>query len=153
MDTTRTIFANNFVLFEFETIWTDSDSVDEPGDLLILNLASRKPFWMQNRTLADEIQSRVTVFNDDDEPYDFENDYDFRMIDSVMRRMKVESNVIEIIHYGDVDIRSRWDYDYDRIIVGMVEILSKCIGKVLTNLSLAPKYINQKRINFRTQTE
>ena len=133
VDTTRTIFANNFVLFEFETIWTDSDSVDEPGDLLILNLASRKPFWMQKRLLENEIQSRVTALDPHGQPYDFENEYEFWMIDSVMRRMKVGKNKIKIKHYGEVDIRPRLEVIwapgiqpcYDQIIVGTVEIFIK----------------------------
>ena len=67
LDTERTIFDKNFLYLEFEhTVgrqWREilpmhQDFV-ENGDALILNLSSRKPFWIKMHLLEIEIKAKV----------------------------------------------------------------------------------------------
>ena len=85
----------------------------EDDDLLILNLASRKPFWLKKKPLEMEIKARATALDVDGEPYDFDDDR-FGMIYSVFRRMTVKQNEIEIDHHMDMDFR----FGYDTVLIG-----------------------------------
>ena len=107
VDTSRIIFNKNFVMFEFDT-WMNGSAEDD--DLLILNLSSRKQFWLKKKPLEMELKARAQR---NGEPYDFEDDR-FAMIYSVFRRMTVEQNEIVINHHMDMDFR----FGYDSIILG-----------------------------------
>ena len=51
-------FFRNFCLLEFDT-YSVGDSSDSPGDFLILNLVTRKKFWMRRATIASEIREKT----------------------------------------------------------------------------------------------
>ena len=126
MDHTRTIFVNNFVLFEFWTLRSPQDRV-ENGDILILNLASRKPFWMKKILIENEIKSRVIAV-DANGPRPIFDYGRFSMIESVIRRMKLRRNQrIELVHHMDLmdDTRTgaHWPFRYERVYIGMVQII------------------------------
>ena len=110
VDTSRIIFNKNFVMLEFDT-WMNGSAEDD--DLLILNLASRKQFWLKKKPLEMEIKARATALDVDGEPYDFDDDR-FGMIYSVFRRMTVKQNEIEIDHHMDMDFR----FGYDTVLIG-----------------------------------
>ena len=62
LEAARTIFDKNFLFVEFEHPWGNffmHPDLSENGDLLILNLASRKPFWMKKHFLEDEIKAKA----------------------------------------------------------------------------------------------
>ena len=117
VDTSRIIFNKNFVLLEFDTQWDPSTrSWSRPAtvdDLLILNLASRKQFWLKKKPLEMEIKARATALDLDGEPYDFDDDR-FAMLYSVFRQMTVKQNEIVIDHHMDMDFR----YGYDNVLIG-----------------------------------
>ena len=93
-------FLSSLVLLEFNrNHFTVKNHFTEHDDLLILNLASRKPFWLKKKPLEIEIKARVTAL---DAKWDF-NDENFAIKDSYFRQMNVKQNKIEIKHHMNLD--------------------------------------------------
>ena len=64
-----------------------------PGDLLILNLATRKKFWMTRSMVHDQIIAKVTDLDDDGNPNDFDG---FFLQVSSIREMKIGTHEIKV---------------------------------------------------------
>lgn len=92
LDTTRTIFDKNFVFLEFEYYDDDME-----GDILILNLSTRKQFWLDSRGVKDEIGEKIPDAFDDGEPFVI-NEFTLSCADKIFYRMKVRSNEIQMEH-------------------------------------------------------
>ena len=82
--TRRIIFSNNFVLLKFFT-WENPNA----DDLMILNLITRKSFWMRTRTIETQAKEKVSGRIDLD---------DFLIDMSQPCQMTVEENKV-IIEY------------------------------------------------------
>ena len=93
-------FDENFVMLEFhpralehlggEPIpWNDSD------DLLILNLVSRKEFWLRRARLVNQIKAKISgeEEDEDDHGYELRTDTDLGWF---VREIKVGTNEIEM---------------------------------------------------------
>ena len=105
-------FLSSLVLLEFNrNHFTVKNHFTEDDDLLILNLASRKPFWLKKKPLEIEIKARVTAL---DAKWDF-NDENFAIKDSYFRQMNVKQNKIEIQHHMNLD---EWS-PYSDILIGL----------------------------------
>lgn len=63
------------------------------GDLLILNLASRKKFWMKRSQIENEMKAKVYEDGGDGAQYDYD---ELRVDDSMIDEMKVGKHEIEI---------------------------------------------------------
>ena len=64
------------------------------GDVLILNLASRKQFWTWK--ILIENQSKAKVTGDDGDPYDFDDNEFWEVQDSMTSEMKAGTQQIDI---------------------------------------------------------
>ena len=71
------------------------------GDLLILNLASRKKFWMKRSQIENQLKAKVYEKGGNGARYDYD---ELRIDDSMIHEMKVGTNEIEI--------KYRLDYRY-----------------------------------------
>ena len=63
------------------------------GDLLILNLASRKKFWMKRKQIENQMKAKVYEDGGDGAQYDYD---ELRVDDSMIDEMKVGKHEIEI---------------------------------------------------------
>ena len=54
LNTSRIIFARNFVLLKFFT-WGNRNT----DDLMVLNLITRKPYWMETRIIETQAKEKV----------------------------------------------------------------------------------------------
>ena len=63
------------------------------GDLLILNLASRKKFWMKRSQIENQMKAKVYEEGGDGAQYDYD---ELRVDDSLIDEMKVGTHEIEI---------------------------------------------------------
>ena len=84
------LFEMNFVVLNFDV---RRNPHNDPGDLLILNLATRKKFWMQRLMIENQIKAKVTNVDDDGNPYDFD---DFWVEESMIHEMKIGINEIGV---------------------------------------------------------
>ena len=64
---------------------------DKKDDILILNLASRKHFWIQTKNLVQQMKEKATA--EDGIPY---NEYDVHRDQFIIDSMKTRTNEIEI---------------------------------------------------------
>ena len=64
---------------------------DKMDDILILNLASRKHFWIQTKNLVQQMKEKATA--EDGIPY---NEYDVHRDQFIIDSMKTRTNEIEI---------------------------------------------------------
>ena len=79
----------------FDIGWWERRSAK--GDLLILNLVSRKQFWMKKELIANEIQAKVTDVDENGDQFDLNGDefwLDFSK--SMPRQIKTGKHKIEI---------------------------------------------------------
>ena len=60
MNEKRTFFSKNFVILDFCKHERYVD-FDDPGKLLILNLVTRQQFWIEKRTIENQIQACYDV--------------------------------------------------------------------------------------------
>ena len=104
--TTLTIFDKNFVYLEFEDYYPDAGGL---GDVLILNLATRQKIWMDRREIRSKIRRKIPEFDLEGEPFIL-TDFEWDCAESIIHRMKVKSNEIEMKHQCIID--------YDRIFLG-----------------------------------
>ena len=92
----------NFVAIEMVI-----DFDDEIYMLLIMNLVTRKRFWISTRSLEEKILAKITDVDLDGDPYDLEF---LAGGEKEIRQMRVKSNRIEIKYH------LTQDYDtYDRM--------------------------------------
>ena len=63
------------------------------GDLLILNLASRKKFWLKRSQIENKMKAKVYEDGGDGAQYDYD---ELRVDDSMIEEMKVGKHEIEI---------------------------------------------------------
>ena len=63
------------------------------GDLLILNLATRKKFWMTRSVIENQIKTKVTDVDDDGNPFDLD---DFLVNQSSILEMTIGTHEIEV---------------------------------------------------------
>jgi len=59
VDRKQICFSKNFVIFGFYH-WYPRPYPQGTGDILILNMASRKRFWMQSETIQDQVKAKMT---------------------------------------------------------------------------------------------
>jgi len=81
-----------------------------PGDLLILNLATRKIFWMTRSMVHNQIIAKVTDVDDDGNPYDFDG---FLFEESSIQEMKI----------GTHEIKVKYQIDYGKLTLGSLKSL------------------------------
>ena len=123
LDEEQTIFDKNFVLFD---IWDH-----EVGIYMVLNLVSRKLFWMKKegdgRGLEDKIIEKVADVHDENgEPYIVETDW---VMKGEIRKMKVGDNQIEMKHYMELDCND-FDEEERRPEWGLITVDSNLILKL-----------------------
>ena len=112
LNTTLTIFDKNFVYLEFEDYDPDAG---EPGDILILNLATRRRTWMDRREIQSQIRMKIPEHEIEGEPFVLD-DFVWSCGIPILYRMKVRPNEIELKHqtilddfrYGDLFIGRSW---------------------------------------------
>jgi len=105
------LFDENFVILCFD-IW-DPIRRSAKGDLLILNLVSRKQFWMKKELVANEIKAKVTDVDENGDPFDLNGDefwLDFSK--SMPRQIKTGKHEIEIKY------QLEFEMDHGEAIIG-----------------------------------
>ena len=98
MDERQTIFDKNFVLLDM------CDPII--GIYMVLNLVSRKLFWMEKDPLEDKILEKVAEVTDENgEPYilEYVPPYMWNSTEKEIRKMKVEQNQIVMKHYMELE--------------------------------------------------
>ena len=108
------------------------------GDLLILNLASRKKFWMKRKQIENEMKAKVYEDGGDGAQYDYD---ELRVDDSMIVEMKVGKHEIEI--------KYKLDYRYGGGFLTLGSLKSKFLKVILPygNFIMDLKNIlNSKRI-------
>ena len=94
METETVLFEGNFAVLTFYDGWgSDTTWMIGIGDLLILNLATRKKFWMTRSVIENQIKTKVTDVDDDGNPYDLD---DFLENQSSIREMTIGTHEIEV---------------------------------------------------------
>ena len=99
------VFEENFVVIDFDD--------DNTPDVLLLNLATRKKFWMNRSLIETQIKAKVDVqiVDDDENPLNLD---DFSVGVSRIREMKIGTRDIEIKY----EIAYRAARDEDILILG-----------------------------------
>ena len=84
------ISHENYLLLDFEF-----DATEESGDLLMLNLVSRKQFWMTKQNIRNQIKEKAPEVDFNGDHYNANALNDFNIMEG-SRRMHVERSEIEI---------------------------------------------------------
>ena len=106
LDEDLIIFDKRFAIFGFRKSryqqnpeYLDSRAIwphvawDKKDDILILNLASRKHFWIQTKNLVQQMKEKATAEENHGIPY---NEYDVHRNQFLIYSMKTRTNEIEI---------------------------------------------------------
>ena len=98
----QTILDKNFVLINFDL----ERRGYEAGELLILNLVTRQPFWIKGENLEFQIRAKVS------EPFDWNS---YHISKSTMLELEIKPNEIQLKHrfvmFDDGD-------NFERIYIG-----------------------------------
>ena len=98
----QTILDKNFILINFDLNRREYSA----GELLILNLATRQPFWIKGENLEFQIRAKVS------EPFDWNS---YVISKSTMLQLEIKPNEIQLKHrfvmYDDGD-------NFERIYIG-----------------------------------
>ena len=84
-------------------------------DILILNLATRKKFWMTRSIIDNQIKAKVTDVDDDGNPYDFDG---FLFEESSIQEMKIGTHEIKVKYQIDYQT-----HDYGQLTLGSFKSL------------------------------
>lgn len=94
MEAETVLFEGNFAVLTFYDGWgSDTTWMIGIGDLLILNLATRKKFWMTRSVIENQIKTKVTDVDDDGNPFDLD---DFLVNQSSILKMTIGTHEIEV---------------------------------------------------------
>ena len=109
LNTTLTIFDKNFVYLEFDGFDPDAG---ELGDILIVNLATRRETWMDSQEIRSQIRMKLPEHEIEGEPFVLD-EFFWDCSQTILHRIKVRSNEIEMKHQIIMN-----DYRYGDIFIG-----------------------------------
>ena len=111
VNTETGIAGKNFLLLDFDF----QAASDEPGDLLALNLVSRKTFWMKKNTIENQIYAKASDVDFDGNEYDRGS---LHFIDIVSSSRQINFG------RGSIDISYRFEeLDLENITIGWFNVV------------------------------
>ena len=103
--------AMKFMLFEGNLLFMDSRL---HNDILILNLESRKKFWIQKAQLENQIREKVPKVDEEGEPFDINNFrvWGTRFVSERRHSLPTHPSV------NSIQVLYRMELDYGRVSLG-----------------------------------